>query len=238
MCGRFTLTLPDFEALAELVGATASPRLAARYRRRWNIAPSDAHWIVVPSGDVSASAGTASVEQASQGTASSGPTRSLVPASWGFTDRKLPLLRAEAAGKQAMSRAAFGGQRCLVPADGFYEWTGEKGERVPYWFRSAHGTPLLFGALYEDTADGARFAILTTSANATVAKVHDRMPLIISRDDIDTWLRGNPASLIHPAPDDLLLTSEVGTRVNAVRNDDPACIEPPSPHEPKQGKLF
>lgn len=216
MCGRFTLTLPDFEALAALVGATASPRLAARYRRRWNIAPSDAHWIVIPSG----------------------PTRSLVPASWGFTERKLPLLRAEAAGKQAMSRAAFGGQRCLVPADGFYEWTGEKGERVPYWFRSAHGTPLLFGALYEDSADGARFAILTTSANATVAKVHDRMPLIIPRDDIDTWLRGNPAALIHPAPDDLLLTSEVGTRVNSVRNDDAGCLDPPSPNEPKQGKLF
>src|SRR5258708_5628954 len=107
MCGRFTLTLPDFEALAELVGAPASPLLAAHYRRRWNIAPSDAHWIVIPSNDPRRVAGAA------------GATGSRVPATGGFTDRKLPLRRAGAAGKQGMSRAGLGGQRCLVPADGF-----------------------------------------------------------------------------------------------------------------------
>src|SRR5690242_13601817 len=111
MCGRFSLTISDFRKLGELLGVEPNAELAQRYRRRFNVAPSDAHWILVPQRD--------------------GLPNTIVPATWGFRDKKVPLLRAEAAPNQPAFQR---GQRCIVPADGFYEWKGEKGDRHPYWF--------------------------------------------------------------------------------------------------------
>jgi putative SOS response-associated peptidase YedK len=127
-----------------------------------------------------------------------------------------------------------------VPADGFYEWGGEGGDRHPFWFHARRGDPLLFAGLYRSDDEGAcGFAILTTAANQTVATVHHRMPVIVPREQIDEWLRGQHAErLLHPAPEDLLEAREVGRRVNSTKNDDEACLEPASSPGPAQTKLF
>lgn len=218
MCGRFTLTLPDFEELARLLGVEPDAQLAARYRPRYNVAPSDAHWILAePAG------------------------KALLPARWGHGAKKLPLLRSEGAAK----RKAFADRRCVVPTDGFFEWTGEKGARKPHWFHPtpqarAKGGLLLLAGLYGEGPEGFDFAILTTGANDTVRPIHDRMPVVIAAGDVDRWLHGSTddaASLLAPAPADLLVDTAVGTRVNSARNDDPSCLLPETQRDDARGPV-
>lgn len=229
MCGRFTLTRGDFEELAALVGAEALPEHAALYRPRYNIAPTDQHWIV-----------RMKLEQ-----------RQLLPAKWGLVNswakdakdaaRQINA-RAESALKRPAFRDAFVHRRCAVPADGFFEWIGTKEARRPIWFHSPHGDLLLFAGLYESwldpqTSEWQRtFTILTTEPNRVVEPVHDRMPVILLPERVDEWLHVPPQNavagaeklmaLLRPAPDEALVATEVSRRVNAVANDDPACLEP------------
>lgn len=224
MCGRFTLTMADFDELARLLGVTYDARLAARYRRRYNVAPSDAHWIVA-------------ADEASG--------RTILPARWGYGSKKLPLVRGEMAPRQF--KDAFGSRRVLVPADGFFEWTGEKGSRIPHWFHPVQRVAdpkrlLLLGAIGGEGPEGFDFALLTTQPNATVKPIHDRMPVIIPFDKADRWLRGGndeAIALVKPAPDDLLVDTVVSSRVNSARNDDEECLVPATPAEsPAQRRLF
>ncbi len=207
MCGRFTLTIGDFEQLVALLGVEADPRLAQQYRRRFNVPPSDTHWIVTPRGDAK---------------------RTILPARWGFGRSKLPLARGESVTTNNLFRGAFADHRCVVPTSGFFEWTGAKGARKPHWFHPADPDELvLLGGLYREGAEGFDFAIVTTAANETVRPIHDRMPVVIAKHDVDRWLRGDDArALIHPAPEGVLLDTEVSTRVNTAANDDEACLEP------------
>jgi putative SOS response-associated peptidase YedK len=204
MCGRFNLTIPDFEQLARLLGVDPDPQLSAQYRPRYNVPPSDQHWIVTPKGD---------------------HTRALLPARWGLGEKKLPLIR----GSQNLFRGSFGGRRCVIPTTGFFEWEGEKGARKPHWFHPADPNALvLLGAVYGESENGFNFAIITTAANDTVAKVHDRMPVVVPSNELDRWLRGDAgtaAELIKPAPEKLLVDTEVSQRLNSARNDDAACLE-------------
>jgi putative SOS response-associated peptidase YedK len=126
-------------------------------------------------------------------------------------------------------RDAFVRRRCLVPVDGFYEWTGEPGARRPVVFhRSDDGVLLLFG-LYQDDVDEktgehrTTFAVLTTSPNSRVASIHDRMPVLTTPDSpsVAAWLAESPPgqfaagpllSLLRPAPDDLLVGEEIARR--------------------------
>jgi putative SOS response-associated peptidase YedK len=230
MCGRFTLTTRDFHQLERLLDAPGDSRYAPLYRPRYNIAPTDRHWIV-----------RTKYEQ-----------RELVPADWGLVNSRAP--DARAAARQINARAetvatarafrhAFERRRCIVPADGFLEWTGDKAARRPLWFHAPYPGELLFLAgIYESWSDpaGARtrtFAIITTAANGRVRAVHDRMPVILPAEALDEWLhvpaddaqRARHASalreLLRPCPDDRLVATPVSTRVNAVANDDPACLE-------------
>jgi putative SOS response-associated peptidase YedK len=206
MCGRFSLSIPDFQELVDALGVQYDAEMAARYRPRWNVPPSDQHWIVASAED----------------------KRVLMPARWGYGDKKMPLARSESVAKGAFKSAFSGGRRCLVPVDGFYEWTGEKGKRIPHWFHPAkHDGPMLLAGLYHEGEDGFDFAILTTSANEVVRSVHDRMPVVIDKKRVDKWLRGEPTEaipLMKPAPDDLLIDTRVGKHVNAAKNDDPTCF--------------
>jgi putative SOS response-associated peptidase YedK len=216
MCGRFSLSIPDFHELVDALGVAYDEEMAQRYRPRWNVPPSDQHWIVA----------------AQEG------TRVLLPAKWGYGEKKMPLARSESVAKGAF-KSAFAARRCVVPVDGFYEWTGEKGARVPHWFHSTEKKqPILLAALFHEGEQGFDFAILTTAANAVVRPVHDRMPVVIDKSKVDTWLRADPAEavpLLAPAPDSLLVDTEVSKYVNAARNDDPTCFEPAPP---PQAKLF
>jgi len=230
MCGRFTLTTKDFNALAAQLGASVLAEDAARYRPRYNIAPTDEHWIV-----------RTKQEQ-----------RHLLPAKWGLvnswsTDAKSAFkqinARAETAMKRPSFRDAFVRRRCVVPADGFFEWLGTKQARRPIWFHDPHGELLLFAGLYESWRDPSTsgwqrtFTILTTAANEVVAPVHDRMPVILPTDALDDWLfvpssnaeahADHVAPLLRPAPAPALVAVEVSSRVNSVANDDPECLLPP-----------
>jgi len=124
-----------------------------------------------------------------------------------------------------------------VPADGFFEWTGTKDARQPLWFHRRDGGLLLFAGLYEswEPAPGERqrtFTIVTTGPNELMAPVHSRMPVILTEEAVEEWL--NPgredvdelSRFLVPAPEGLLIATPVSQRVNSVKNDDPACLEP------------
>ena len=225
MCGRFTLTTPDIDALAHLVCAQLDPRLRADHRPRYNIAPTSLAALLLAVDDHRCLA----------------PGLWGLPSPWGPDKRPGGLInaRAETAATLPTFRDAFlNGGRCGVMADGFFEWTGPKSQRRPLWFRRHDHAPMVLAGLYRDLHDPdtgehtRRFTILTTRANATLAPHHDRMPVIVPLTDLDRWLGHAPApaltDLLAPAPDDLLSTTPVSTRVNSPRFDDPACV---APHE-------
>jgi len=111
--------------------------------------------------------------------------------------------------------------RCLVPASGFYEWQSSAGRKQPFYFFPADGSLLALAAVREQNA----FSLITTEPNATLQGIHDRMPVIISRDDYAAWLAGDD-DLLRPAPDDALAAHPVSMAVNAAANDSPRLIEP------------
>jgi putative SOS response-associated peptidase YedK len=128
--------------------------------------------------------------------------------------RKMINARAETVAEKPSFREAFKRRRCLIPADGFYEWTGEKGHRTAVRFRLRGGEPFGFAGLYETWAHGAgdplsTCTIVTTQSNALVAAVHDRMPVILSRAGESLWLdpavhdpaRLQPLLTPYPAPE-------------------------------------
>ncbi len=234
MCGRFTLTVPSYDELATALGVTPSPDAAAIYRPRYNLPPTDPAWIL----------------RMSHG------QKELVGSSWGIVPRwskykeqgGRPInARAESAMSRPLFRDSLVRRRCAVVADGFLEWEKIGKERRPYWIRPADGGLLLMGGIWDRWRDEAgerleTFSILTTAANDDVAPLHDRMPVVIARADLAVWL-AEPISeqasdlplevfdLMRPAPAGTLVRTRVSKRVGSVKNDDPACLEPPSAEE-------
>lgn len=203
MCGRVTLTTPDVHEVARLLEARIAPADAALYRPRWNAAPTDRHWVVEPS---------------PQG-------RVLLPARWGF---RSGAINARSETVERGFRKPFAQRRVVVPADGFYEWTGPKSARRPVWFRPRAGGMLYLAGLAETLPDGRLgFVVLTTEAVGEVARVHDRMPVLLSRENVQAWLERPDSGLLVPA--DILTGTEVSPRVNDVKNDDPSLLTPADP---------
>jgi putative SOS response-associated peptidase YedK len=208
MCGRITLTTPDVHEVARLLEASISAPDAALYRPRYNGAPTDQLWIVRPS---------------PQG-------RVLQPAVWGFPGKGLIInARSETAEKRFAE--PFAQRRVVVPADGFYEWTGPRDARRPIWFRPREGGLLYLAGLADRLPDGRLcFVILTTEAAGEVAQAHDRMPVVLARENVQAWLERPDSGLLIPS--DTLRGTEVSARVNDVKNDDPSVLEPPEPPPP------
>jgi len=220
MCTRYCLTSPP-----EAVRAYFGYKNAAEFPPRYNIAPSQPVAIVRTS-------------------ARGGREFTLVR--WGFVPgwikdpREFKMLvsaNSETAAGKPSFRAAMRHRRCLVPADGFYEWTGRSGARRPHLVRPRSRGPMALAAIYEDWlgADGSEIetmAILTTTANRVMAPIHGRMPVIIPPEHFDAWLdcsRGSSAGLeefLRPAPDDLLEVIEVSSKLNDPRNEGPEVQEP------------
>lgn len=168
----------------------------------------------------------------------------LVP-DWAKEVSTVPLFnaRGETVAEKPAFRSAFKRRRCLVPADGFYEWhttataTG-KGRKQPYLIRRRDRAPMAFAGIWEhwQSPEGSELescAIITTSANATLAPLHHRMPVILAQRDWDIWMDTSERhtkeaqALIVPSADDLLDAVPVSTRVNAVANDDAGVQAPP-----------
>lgn len=213
-----TLTRQDVDLLADELDAVVDPGDASLYRPRYNIAPTDTHFVLVAE-----------------------PQRTLRPAVWGFTspDKSAPVInaRAETITQRPLFRWALNKARCIVPGDGFFEWTGPAERRQPIWFHSPSGGLLLMAGLCAPGRDGQpAFVVLTTDANALVRQAHDRMPVILDADQAKKWLAGPSVELLAPAADQVLVGTPVSSRVNSVRNDDPSCLgpadQPPEPQLP------
>ena len=139
-----------------------------------------------------------------------------------------------------MSRDAFARRRCLVPAPIYYEWRDDPDGKTPFAVARLDGEPVAFGGVWETwkSPDGTllqTFATITTDANRQLVGIQDRMPVIIERQGWPLWLGeidGDPASLLRPAPEDVLRLWRVGKAVGNVKNDGAGLIEPIEPAEP------
>ena len=219
MCSRYTLTSP-FEAVRAYFGTGEAEPFPPRY----NIAPTQPVHIVRRS-----QRGERELRLVRWG---------LLPP-WVKDPRDFATLlnaRGETAAEKPSFRGALRHRRCLVPADGFYEWTGAARAKTPHLIRpkpSATGSHLMaMAGLWEHWvgADGSELetmAVLTTAANATMGAIHDRMPVILAPFEFDRWLDTSPGSakgvmdLLAPAPDGLLEILPMSVKVNNSRNEGP-----------------
>jgi putative SOS response-associated peptidase YedK len=220
MCSRYSLTSPP-----EAVRAYFRYDNEAVFPPRYNIAPSQP---------------VAVVRNPERGGREMALVRwGLIP-SWVKDPRDFKMLinaRAETAADKPSFRGAMRHRRCLVPTDGFYEWTGKAGSKRPFLVRPRGGGPMALAGIWEHWlgADGSEIetmAILTVAANQTMAVLHDRMPAILAPEHFDAWLdcrSGSSlqaATLLLPAPEGLLELVEVNRKLNNPRNEGPEAQEP------------
>jgi putative SOS response-associated peptidase YedK len=204
MCGRYRLKDPK-KAFGWLEVVPAFDFLP-----RFNIAPSQRVPVVAAAGRV---------EEMVWG---------IVPA-WAATSQALINARSESVREKRSFKASFRERRCLMPADGFYEWS-KIGKR-PHFFAVNDGAPFAIGGIWERGADLSRCCLLTTAANEVLKPIHDRMPVIVRRKDWEEWLAPGELSdpefqrIATPYRADEMSAIPVSPRVNNARVDDPACCE-------------
>ena len=226
MCGRYSLTGPNPAQLRERFGLGDELPIRARY----NVAPTDEVVTVTTSED-----GIPRGDLLRWG---------LVP-HWAKDPRtgfKMINARAETVAEKPAYRDPLATRRCLIVADGFYEWQKREDAAGKQAFRitRADREPFAFAGLWAvwhgETEDQVlrTCTIITTRANGRLSPIHDRMPVVLPREAESAWLdRATPTpevlELLQPLPDDAVDAREVGTAVNDVRNDTPECLEPPRP---------
>jgi putative SOS response-associated peptidase YedK len=220
MCGRFTLNTPA-DDLAAAFDLPERPAIQPRF----NVAPSQLVAVV--------------------GLKPDGKTRGLAMLRWGFvpywandpnTGPRPINARAETVASRPPFEHSFREKRCLIPADGFYEWATVNRRKVAHHFRMKSGGPLAFAGVWdvwrgEGHAPVLSCAIITVPANGLVRPYHDRMPAILQPSQYDLWL--NNATPEHvllealaPFPEEMLEAVQVGPAVNKVSNDGPECLAP------------
>lgn len=219
MCGRFTLRTPA-HVLAQFFGVIDVPDFSPRY----NIAPTQnvlavrlndqhhrefvqLHWGLIPSWADDPSIGSRMINA-----------------------------RAESVRTKPSFRQAFQNRRCLIVADGFYEWQKQGAAKQPMLMSRQDGQPFAFAGLWERWQKGPQVikscTVITTEANDFMKPVHDRMPVILSPVDYDRWLTADPSDaeqLLRPLLVDDLTMSPVSKIVNSPRNDLPECVVPIAP---------
>ena len=221
MCGRFTLTDPD-QDLAVQFNLPDIPALEPRY----NIAPTQ--------------------QVAAVRVAAEGAVRELALLRWGLVPfwakdpdigARLINARAETVAEKPAFRDAFKRRRCLVVADGFYEWQKQEGRKQPFYIRLREGRPFAFAGLWErwrgpDESIVESCTLLTTGPNELMEPLHNRMPVILRPQDYTLWLDPGVQRadllqpLLVPYPAEEMHAYPVSRRVNSPDNDDPQCIEP------------
>ena len=218
MCGRMAITLPH-EAMTQMFDAVPDNDLPPV--PNYNVCPT------VPIHTVTSSAGT----------------RRLRPMRWGFIPHWYkkpnggPLLinaRSETIAEKPAFRDACRNRRCLIPTTGFYEWRRVEGETPePWWVTRSDGAPMVFAGIWQNWEMGddrlTTCAIVTTDANAAMAPIHHRLPLILTPDQWPLWLgeAGKGASqIMKSAPEDALLFQRVTTEVNSNRATGAQLIAP------------
>lgn len=248
MCGRFTLAM-DLEDLMDFF-QMQSLDFGVPYRPRYNIAPTTAvltYGADGPStGDMMRWGLLPSPRFRPRPDASAGIRPSRAPLPPGQRRPKPPLIinaRAESVATNRMFREPFERRRCLVLADGYYEWAGP--EKRPFRIGMKGWEPFGLAALWErwegPEGPARSCTIITTAANELTAPIHDRMPVLLPPEARERWLDPDNTTgeglteLLVPFDPGAMAAYEVSSRVNAVRNDDASLIEPAS--EPRQGTL-
>lgn len=225
MCGRYTITSPG-QVIAEVFGVAEPVDLAPRY----NVCPGQD----VPVVRTRHGADDREIDCLRWG---------LVP--W-FVKEPAPAARminarAETAATSPAFREALRRRRCLLPADGFYEWqasSGKRGPKQPWYVRRGDGRPMALAGLWErwKGSDGTRIescTVLTTAPNALLESIHDRMPVVLPPDAWPLWLDRTVqdverlAPLLVPAPADAMIAAPVSSWVNDPKHDDAQCLAPP-----------
>jgi putative SOS response-associated peptidase YedK len=223
MCGRFTLTVDP----AELQDAFADFKFPAKFAPRFNIAPSQPILAIPNDGKDKADFFV----------------WGLIP-SWAKDPaiaNRLINARGETLSEKPAFRGVYKYKRCLILANGFYEWKSQPGTktRVPHFIHLKSGAVFAFAGLWDEwhSSDGSTLrscTIVTTSPNDLMSKIHNRMPVILQPSDYAEWLDASPrapaslAHLIQPFPADLMEAYPVSTLVNSPANDHPDCLEPVS----------
>ncbi len=225
MCGRYTLRKPPEEVPLDN-GAPypiLTPDSGYAFAARYNIAPTQSAIVLRLHGE------------------SLRPSLfrwGLVP-SWSKSIPAAPLVnaRCETVATKPSFRQAFRSRRCLVPADGFYEWRASSSGKQPFFFHLRDESVFYMAGIFEswqiDEAERIEsFTILTTQANELLAAFHDRMPVILSGPRIQKWLEGPPpqadSSLFLPFDARLMDCRPANAAVNSARSEGPACLAPPA----------
>lgn len=236
MCGRFTLRVPA-NVLVDEFGLAAAPALTPRY----NIAPTQNTPVI----RADAATGQRRCDLMRWG---------LVP-SWAddpAIGNRMINARSETVAVKPAYRSAFQKRRCLVPADGYYEWRVMDGGKQPYLFHREDDRPFVFAGLWESwqAPDGSpleTFVIITTDANEQTLPYHDRMPVVLHGLALDLWLqpqaqRDQLLDLLRPRPLEQLVIDPVSKLVNNPRHDRPECVErlqsPGAPSQPSDEQSF
>lgn len=239
MCGRYVSATPPDQIAAYF--DTEAPEVLLE--RSYNVAPTQDVYAVLADGGV----------------------RHLDAFHWGLVpswakDAKIGSrminARAETLADKGAFKAAFMRRRCIVPADGFYEWRKDpdapaKAKKQPFFVHRPDGQPYAFAGLWEvwrgpnkDQEPLRSLTIITTAANGPMGEVHDRMPVLLDEGAWDTWLdRENEdldllGRLLVPAPASLIAMHPISTEVNSVRNDGPQLIDPIDPDAPAPGTML
>ncbi len=217
MCGRYTLKTPT-NVLAEWFEIEESP---SSLTPSYNIAPTQEvaavieddkrklemfHWGLIPSWAKDPAIGN-----------------------------KMINARAETVHEKPSFRSAFKKRRCLILADGFYEWQKTDSGKQPFYIHMKDGSPFAFAGLWEDWKNGEEIrscAIITTDANDLMGEIHHRMPVILHPENYEMWLdpsfdeKEPLTALLKPYPDEAMEAYPVSRRVNRPANNEPSCIEP------------
>ena len=224
MCGRYSITTST-EALRKLFNVDDQPSLQPRY----NLAPTQ----------------IAPIVRERKG------TRHFDMLRWGLLPRwskdasgaaKMINARSETIAQKPAFRQAFRTRRCLVPADGFYEWQVRRKTKQPYRITLTDGAAFGFAGLWESWADPHKngvtvetFTVVTVIASESISHIHHRMPVILAPEDYKKWLNGDPdeaVALLKPFPSERLKSYKVLLSVGNVANDDPSLLEPYLEREP------
>jgi putative SOS response-associated peptidase YedK len=218
MCGRFTQMM-TWEELHGLYSIHDNDR--SNLEPRYNISPTDPAFVVRRDDD-----GVMRLERMRWW---------LVPSFWKKSIKEVPATfnaRCETIHTASMFKQAYRAKRCVVPVSGFYEWTGDKKARLPWYITSTDGKPLSFAGLWEtwrNPDDGEAvhsFTIITTEANAFMAKIHDRMPVVLNSEGVHEWLSAADAAILRPAPAGVLQAWRVGSKVNSNRYQEADAVTP------------
>jgi putative SOS response-associated peptidase YedK len=225
MCGRFTqyFTYAELHQFWSMFIKSDAPAPLGNLQPRYHICPTDP---------------IVAVLQTKTGLSLERVRWGLAPFWWKQPLKKLPATfnaRAETVAEKPMFRSGFKSRRCVIPASGFYEWTGAPGSKTPHYFTAPSGEPLAFAALWEQAKHPETGEPLTSTtilvgpANGWTSRFHDRMPVILDWRDIGEWMGGDtPSALLNPPPEDALQEWVVSNRVNraGVGDDDPTLISP------------